>query len=180
MAALPQRTWPALEKTWSRLDRLYLYCGYLAAFCMVCIFVVTMVQIAGRAVGYNPRGLTSYAGYLMAASAFLAFAHTLNKGAHVRIELFLSMMGRFRIIAEWFSFLVSTIIATWLTYFAWAMVYYSYILNDVSTEMDATALWIPQSSMAIGITMMAICVVDHSLRLVLTGDHGIQSAPDAL
>jgi TRAP-type C4-dicarboxylate transport system permease small subunit len=179
--ALPQsRKWPALENIWSRLDRLYFYCGYLAAFCMVCIFVVTMVQIAGRAVGYNPRGLTDYAGYFMAASAFLALAHTLNKGAHVRIELFLSMMGRFRIVAEWLSFALSTIIASWLSYYAWSLVYWSFKLGDMSQGLDATPIWIPQLSMAVGITLMAVCVADHGLRLALTGDHGIQSAPDAL
>jgi TRAP-type C4-dicarboxylate transport system permease small subunit len=172
------RTWPTFEKIWSRLDRLYLYCGYLAAFCMVCIFAVTMLQIAGRAVGYNPRGLTDYAGYFMGASAFLALAHTLNKGAHVRLELFLSMMGRFRVAAEWFSFAASTVIATWMAYYAWSMVYWSYQLNDMSTGLDATPLWIPHSSMAIGITMLAISVADHGSRLILTGDHGIQTSPD--
>jgi TRAP-type mannitol/chloroaromatic compound transport system permease small subunit len=180
MAALSQRTWPALEKTWSRLDRLYLYCGYLAAFCMVCIFVVTMVQIAGRAVGYNPPGLTDYVGYFMAASAFLAMAHTLNKGAHVRIELFLSMMGRFRIAAEWFAFGATSLIASWIAYYAWSLVYWSYKLGDVSQNLDATALWIPQTTMALGITLLALCVIDHSLRLVMTGHHAISSAPDVL
>jgi TRAP-type C4-dicarboxylate transport system permease small subunit len=180
MATLPKSTWPACEKIWSRLDRLYLFCGYLAAFCMVCIFAVTMVQIAGRAVGYNPRGLTDYVGYFMAASAFLAMAHTLNKGAHVRIELFLSMMGRFRSVAEWFAFAVTTVIAIWLAYYSWSMVAWSYSLGDMSQGLDATPMWIPQSTMAFGFTMMALCVVDHALRMILTGDHGIQSAPDAL
>jgi TRAP-type C4-dicarboxylate transport system permease small subunit len=170
----------SMQKIWSRLDRLYLYCGYLAAFCMVMIFVITMLQIAGRAVGFNPRGLTDYAGYFMAGSAFLAMAHTLNKGAHVRLELFLSMMGPRRIFAEWFAFAVTTVIAVWLSFYSWSLVYWSFNLGDMSQGLDATPIWIPQSSMAFGFTMMAICVVDHGLRLVLTGDHGISSAPDVV
>ncbi len=180
MALLPKRHLPSFQNLWSRLDRLYLYCGYAAALCMVCIFAVTTLQIVGRAVGYNPHGLTDYVGYFMAASAFLAMAHTLNKGAHVRIELFLSMMGRFRIVAEWFAFAVTTVIAIWLSYFSWSMVIWSYELGDMSQGLDATPMWIPQSTMAIGFSMMALAVVDHMLRMILTGDHGIQSAPDAL
>jgi TRAP-type mannitol/chloroaromatic compound transport system permease small subunit len=180
MASMPKRHFPVLQKLWSRLDRLYLYCGYAAAFCMVCIFVVTTFQIIGRAIGYNPHGLTDYAGYFMAASAFLAMAHTLNRGGHVRIELFLSMMGRYRIVAEWIAFFITSAIAIWLSYFSWSMVLWSYQLGDLSQGLDATPMWIPQSTMAIGFSLMALSVVDHTLRMIITGDHGIQSAPDAL
>ncbi len=162
------------------MDRLYLYCGYLAAFFMVLIFAVTMLQIIGRYVGFNPRGLTDYVGYFMGASAFLSFAHTLNRGVHVRIELFLAMLGRYRHWAEKFSFLLSTMIAFWLAYYSWAEVYWSYALGDISQGLDATPLWIPQSSMAIGLSLLAIAVTDHGLRLVITGDHGIETAAEAL
>jgi TRAP-type C4-dicarboxylate transport system permease small subunit len=165
---------------WKKLDRLYLYCGYLAAFFLVCIFLVTMLQVATRLVGINIRGLTDYAGYLMAASAFLAFPHTFNHGAHIRIELFLSMMGRFRRMAEWSSFIVSAAIAVWLAYFAWSMVYWSRALNDISQGLDATPIWIPQVSMAVGLSVLALAVIDHGLRLILTGDHGLPTSPDAL
>jgi TRAP-type C4-dicarboxylate transport system permease small subunit len=170
----------ALARIWGLMDRLYLYCGYLAAFFMVCIFAVTMLQIVGRYVGFNPRGLTDYVGYFMGASAFLAFAHALNRGAHVRIELFLSMMGRYRNWAEKLSFAISSIVVFWLAYYAWMEVYWSYALDDISQGLDATPLWIPQLSMALGLSLMAIAVADHGLRLIISGHHGIQSAPDAL
>jgi TRAP-type C4-dicarboxylate transport system permease small subunit len=164
----------------SRLDRLYLYCGYLAAFFLACIFLTTILQVASRLLGMNITGLTDYAGYFMAASAFLAFPHTFNRGAHIRIELFMSMMGRFRIVAEWFSFIASSAIAVWLAYFAWSMIYWSRALNDISQGLDATPIWIPQMSMAIGMSIMAICVIDHGLRLIITGNHELPASPDAL
>lgn len=139
-----------------------------------------MLQVASRLVGINIRGLTDYAGYLMAASAFLAFPHTFNHGAHIRIELFLSMIGRFRRVVEICSFIVSAAIAMWLAYFAWSMVYWSRALNDISQGLDATPIWIPQLSMAFGLSVLAIAVIDHSLRLMFTGDHGLPTSPDAL
>lgn len=171
---------PNLQPVWKQLDRLYLASGYLAAFCMVCIFALTMAQIAGRLVGQNLSGITDYAGYFMAASAFLAFAHTFNRGVHVRIELFLSMLGQYRYWAEKLCFLCSTAIAVWFSYYCWTMVYWSYVLGDVSQGLDATPLWIPQLSMAVGASLLALAVADHGLRLVLTGDHGIEAAPDAV
>lgn len=170
----------ALDGVWQIMDRLYLYCGYLAAFFLVCIFLTTILQVCSRLLGINIRGLTDYAGYFMAGSAFLAFAHTFNNGAHIRIELFMSMMGRFRKFAEWLSFFASAAIATWLAYFAWSMLYWSRALNDISQGLDATPLWIPQLSMAIGMTVLAICVIDHGMRLLLTGDHRLPASPDAL
>jgi TRAP-type C4-dicarboxylate transport system permease small subunit len=170
----------ALDGVWRMLDRIYLYCGYLAAFFLVCIFLTTMLQVASRLARFNITGLTDYAGYFMAASAFLAFAHTFNQGAHIRIELFLSMMGRFRRVAEWSSFIISAVIALWLAYYAWSMVYWSYALNDISQGLDATPIWIPQLSMALGFSVLALAVIDHSLRLILTGDHKLPASPDAL
>ena len=169
-----------LDGVWKKLDCLYLYCGYLAAFFLACIFLTTILQVASRIAQINISGLTDYAGYFMAASAFLAFAHTFNQGAHIRIELFMTMMGRFRRYAEWFSFISSAAVAIWLCYFSWSMVYWSRQLNDISQGLDATPIWIPQLSMAVGLTLLALCVVDHSLRLLLTGQHQLPASPDAL
>jgi TRAP-type C4-dicarboxylate transport system permease small subunit len=180
ITAEPLRQPVRIEKIWNMLDRVYLYAGYLAAFFMVCIFVITMLQIFGRLVGYNPRGLTDYAGYFMGASAFLAFAHTLNRGSHIRIELFLSVMGPARPIVERLSFILSALIGLWFSWYSWSMVYWSYKLGDISQGMDATPIWIPQLSMAIGISLLALSVADHGLRLILTGDHQLPAAPDAL
>lgn len=184
--AAPRRTFEgakanmAFIRLWRGLDHLYLLCGYLAAFSMVCIFALTMAQIAGRLMGFGLRGSTDYAGYFMAASAFLAFAHALNRGTHVRIELFLSMLGRRRAAAESLCFLISTAIAVWFAYHCWTFVYWSYALGDISQGLDATPMWIPQLTMAVGASLLALAVADHGVRLLLTGDDGIAPGPEAL
>jgi TRAP-type C4-dicarboxylate transport system permease small subunit len=163
-----------------RFERLYRFSGYLAAFFLFCIFATTLLRMGSRAVGVNLRGLTDYAGYFMAASAFFALAHTFNHGSHIRIELFLSMMGRFRVWGERLSFLCASLVSLWLAYFAWSMVYWSRKLNDIGQGLDATPLWIPQLSMAMGLTLLALAVLDHSIRLVLFGQHEVPASPDAL
>jgi TRAP-type C4-dicarboxylate transport system permease small subunit len=163
-----------------KFDKLYLVSAYLAAVCLFAIFATTMLQVATRLIGINLRGLTDYAGYFMAASAFFAFAHTFNHGSHIRIELFLSLMGRFRKWGERLSFICASVAGLWLAWFAWSMIYWSFKLNDISTGMDATPLWLPQLSMSLGLTLLAFAIVDHTLRLFLLGDHQLPAAPDAL
>jgi TRAP-type C4-dicarboxylate transport system permease small subunit len=164
---------PVLRVIRRSLDALYLTSGYLAAASMIAILVLTLAQIAGRWAGINLRGASDYAGYFMASAAFLAFGHALNAGSHIRIELFLSMLGRFRIIAETLALALSTAIAAWFAYHCCLMVYWSYKLGDISTGLDATPLWIPQSTMAVGSVFFAVAIADHFLRLVFTGAHGI-------
>lgn len=43
----------------------------------------------------------------------------------------------------------------------------------MSQGQDATPLWIAQLPMAIGAVLLAICFVDHLVRLLATGRHGI-------
>ena len=159
------------------LDALYLWSAYLAAASMAMILVITMAQIFSRYAGINIRGLSDYAGYFMAASAFLAFPLALNRGAHVRIELLLGLMGRFRHCGEVIAFGISAAIASWFAYYASAMVYWSWKFGDISTGLDATPLWIPQCAMAFGATLFAVAAADQFLQLLWTGAHTI--APSA-
>lgn len=160
------------------MDRVYTASGYLAAFCMIAIFVLTMVQMVGRYVNFNPQGLTNYVGYLTGATTFLALAHTLNRGAHVRVTLFLTLLGRYKFFAELVGLAVSAGIGVWFSWYCWTTVYDSYQFGDLSEGLDATPLWIPQLSMAIGFTLFAIAVCDHLIRLMVTGHTGIASHED--
>lgn len=155
------------------LDRLYLWSGYLAAASMVAILVITTVQIATRYAGINIRGLSDYAGYFMAASAFLAFPLALNRGAHVRIELLLGVMGRLRHVGELVAFAASALVASWFAFYSCKMVYVSWQYGDLSTGLDATPLWIPQCAMAFGMVLFAVAILDQFLQLVFTGEHSI-------
>jgi len=46
----------------------------------------------------------------------------------------------------------------------------------VLAAVDAMPLWIPQIPMAVGTVMLAVCFVDHLVRLVFTGSHGIRDS----
>jgi hypothetical protein len=55
---------------------------------------MVLLSIVGRQLHFHLPGTDAYAGYLMAAAGFLALAHTLKKGEHIRVTLLLSARAR--------------------------------------------------------------------------------------
>jgi TRAP-type C4-dicarboxylate transport system permease small subunit len=144
------------------LDRLYDAAGYLAAFFMVGILAMVLASVLGRMVGFNLRGSDAYAGYAMAAASFLALAHTLRRGEHIRVNLFLERFnGRFRRPLELWSHAAGIFFCAALAWFSVRLVWQSRAFNDISQGNDATPLWIPQIAMAVGAVVLFIAMVDE-------------------
>ena len=150
------------------LDKVYLWSGYSSAASLCLILFVTLAQIVTRYLGINLPGISTYAGYLMAASTFLGLAHALTQGSHIRIETISKLFGNGRVYFDLFAFAVGSIIAVWFAWFSCNMVHTTFVLQDVSTDLDATPLWIPQATMAVGTVIFAIAMVDNFLTLLLT------------
>src|SRR5262245_45557459 len=120
------------------LDTLYDAAGYLAAFFMVGILAMVLASVVGRMAGFNLRGSDAYAGYCMAAASFLALAHTLRRGEHIRVTLFLDRFGgRFRRPLEIWSHVAGAFFCAVLAIFSARLVYVSKQFNDISQGNDA-------------------------------------------
>ena len=138
------------------LDRLYAAAGVIAALCLIAILVVIVLQMGARWLLIPFPGSSEYAGYLMAASSFLAFAYALNSGAHIRVSLMLTALGERRWWGELWCFLIGTAITTWLAWFALRGTWMSWRWKELSQGLDATPMWIPQLSMSAGTVLLAI------------------------
>lgn len=155
------------------LDFLYALGGAIAAAFLVAILVIIVLQMLARWTGQVFSGATDYAGYCMAAASFFGFAYALNHGAHIRVSLVLSALGRHRWWGELWCFGIGAVIATFLARYAVKGTYWSWKLNEISQGLDKTPMWIPQLAMAAGSVLLAVCFWDHLVRLVATGRHGI-------
>jgi TRAP-type C4-dicarboxylate transport system permease small subunit len=156
------------------LDGLYDGAAALAALCMVGLLVMVLASVVGRQLAFNLPGTDAYAGYLMAAAGFLALAHTLKRGEHIRVTLLLNALGgaRRRALELWAlgaALALATLTAGYSVRLAWQ----SHAFNDLSTGNDATPLWIPQLGMAVGTLVLAIALLDE---LVLEW-RGLRVAP---
>jgi TRAP-type C4-dicarboxylate transport system permease small subunit len=153
----------------SWLDRLYDACGAIAALFLLILLVVIVLQMAARWSGQQFPGSTDYAGYCMAAASYFALAYALNRGAHIRVSLLLSQLGRWRRPGELWCVGISAALACYFAYYAVKGVHVSYQLNDISQGQDATPLWIPQLVMAIGGSVFALALVDRFLQVAFGG-----------
>jgi TRAP-type C4-dicarboxylate transport system permease small subunit len=157
------------------LDKLYLAAGIIGAVCLVAILCVIVAQMVARWSGVAFPGSSEYAGYLMAASSFLAFAYALNHGAHIRVSLMLTALGRHRFWGELWALVIGTAASSYLAWFAVKATKWSYKLHDVSQGQDATPIWIVQIPMAFGAVLLAICFFDNLVTLILTRRDNIGS-----
>jgi TRAP-type C4-dicarboxylate transport system permease small subunit len=134
---------------------------------MVGILLMVLASVVGRLAGFNLRGSDAYAGYCMAAAGFLALAHTLKRGEHIRVTLFLErFQGRLRRPLDLWCHAVGTFFCAVLAIFSVRLVWTSRAYNDISQGNDATPLWIPQIAMAVGACLLLVAMLDDFVTLV--------------
>ena len=118
--------------------------------------------LTGSAIGLTIPSYADFTGFLLAAASFLALAHTLREGAHIRVVLLVSRLPEkmHRLVEIWclgFGLAVTL-------YFAWytaLLTYESYTYNDLSPGMIAVPIWIPQIAMLFGLIVLAVALVDE-------------------
>jgi TRAP-type C4-dicarboxylate transport system permease small subunit len=144
------------------LDGLYDGAAWLAALMMIGLLVMVLLSIAGRQLHFHLPGTDAYAGYLMAGAGFLALAHTLKRGEHIRVTLLLqALTGRARRVIEIWSLSVAVLLSAAFAFYAVKLSWQSRVFNDISTSNDATPLWIPQLGMAIGAVLLTVALIDE-------------------
>jgi TRAP-type C4-dicarboxylate transport system permease small subunit len=144
------------------LDLLYDSAAGLAAVAMVLLLAMVLLSIVSRQVGFNVPGIDAYAGYLMAAAGFLALAHTLKRGEHIRVTLVLGALhGAARRRLEIWALAAATLLAMLFAAYSCKLAWQSHVFHDISTSNDATPLWLPQLAMAAGTLVLAIAFVDE-------------------
>ena len=151
------------------LDALYDGAAWLAALFMIGLLAMVLLAIVSRLLHFHVPGTDAYAGYLMAGAGFLALAHTLKRGEHIRVTLLLArLQGGARRGLEVWALAAATALAALFAFYSVRLAWQSRQFHDISTGNDATPLWIPQLGMALGTTILLIAFIDE-LVLELRG-----------
>jgi TRAP-type C4-dicarboxylate transport system permease small subunit len=162
------------------LDALYDGAAWLAALAMVGLLAMVLLSIVSRQLQFHVPGTDAYAGYLMAAAGFLALAHTFKRGEHIRVTLVLARLrGTARRALEVWSLAAGSLLAALAAFYSVRLSWQSHQFHDISTGNDATPLWIPQLSMAIGSVILLVAFVDE-LVLELRGRRAHTTPDEAL
>jgi TRAP-type C4-dicarboxylate transport system permease small subunit len=152
------------------LDALYLGAGYLGGIFLVAIFVIMLSLSAGRPLGFDIPAGDDFTAWCMAASAFLALAHTFRSAELIRMELVIDRLhGRTRQIVEIGCTTIGTVAVCYFAWYAIDMTWTSWTFNDVSQGVIAVPLWIPQSAMALGLGLLAVAFIDELVHVIFGG-----------
>jgi TRAP-type C4-dicarboxylate transport system permease small subunit len=159
------------------LNALYDGAAWLAALSMVGLLAMVLLTILSRQMGFHVPGTDAYAGYLMAAAGFLALAHTLKKGEHIRVTLLLGrLQGGARRAMELWALAAAAALAGLFAWYSARLAWQSRLFNDISTGNDATPLWIPQLAMAAGTLVFLVAFVDELVQAA-TGRRATEDQP---
>ena len=112
----------------------------------------------------------------MAAASFFAFAHALNRGAHIRVSMLLNAVGpKVRRVLDAWCFAIGSGLGWYFSYYAIKATYWSWKFHDVSQGQNATAMWIPQCAMVVGSIIFAIALTDHLIHVLIYGNNRIET-----
>jgi len=165
------------------LDRLYLASGALAAVFVAAICAIVLLQVGLNAIdktavffGSRPIGLVipsyaEFAGLFLAAASFLALAHALRHGAHIRVSLVIGRLGgsRKKAVELWAVFVGGCLSAVFTVYM-FNLVHDSFRFGDVSVGLVRYEIWIPQLALALGLLILTIAFVDEYLSILRGND----------
>jgi TRAP-type C4-dicarboxylate transport system permease small subunit len=158
------------------LDAMYRWAGYLAAVFLIMILGFVSLQMVSRWGGEIIIGAPDFTGYCMAAASFLALPYALNSGSHIRVNLLLNALGRYRKYGEIWCWAVASYLTFLFARYAIKLTYESYRWNDISQGQDAWPLWIPQMSMVVGTVLLAVCAFDNLVTTLFTGKDNMRSS----
>jgi TRAP-type C4-dicarboxylate transport system permease small subunit len=162
------------------LDALYDGSAWMAALFMVALLVAVLLSIVSRQLHFHVPGTDAYAGYFMAAAGFLALAHTLKRGEHIRVTLLLSTLkGGAKHGMEIWALAAASALSALSAFYSGRLAWQSHAFNDISTGNDATPLWIPQLAMAAGTVILTIAFIDE-LVLELRGRRVVLTSGEAM
>jgi len=163
------------------LDWLYAASGYAAAAFIVGITGLVAAQvflnladkldsfIFGRALGLTIPSYASFTGFFLAAASFLALAHTLRSGGHIRVSLVTQLFPpKAQRVSEGISLLFGLSISGYATYYVFGLVMDSLKYGDRSSGMVSVPIWIPQVPVLVGLAILTIALADE-LVTVLRG-----------
>lgn len=132
----------ALRPLQRAADKIYLGSGVVAAGFMLTILLLIVAQMVARWSNLTFPGSTEYAGYAMAATSFLALAHALTRGAHIRVSIFLNISPRIGLVLDGFAMWIGALTATYFARYAIKTNIFSKILNDRTQGQDFVPEWL--------------------------------------
>lgn len=146
------------------------YIGNRIAIAILLIMVLLItVDVIGRYFFSRPTYVADeLSGYFLVVIIFLSLAQTQKKGKHVISTALTSRLPPSK--RKWLEISTSVLSLAFLAWFAWrtaVAAYQSYVLETVTITTLHTPYWIPQLLLPIGLSMFALQLTVHIVKLIM-------------
>jgi TRAP-type C4-dicarboxylate transport system permease small subunit len=150
------------------LDWVYRAAGALAGVFLVAICAIVTAQIVARQLEMIIPSADQFAGFCLAATSFLGLAYSFRAGSHIRVTLFTQALSGLP--ARLMLILALAVAAAISGLLAWEtiqMVIQNFERGEVTSGLVPVRLWIPQSGMAVGVTLFAVAIIEDLVGAIL-------------
>lgn len=171
-----------MDKFVSVLDSILAFANRISALCIFGMAALVLAEIFARsALDYSIKLVWETGSYLLAASWFLAAGFTLRTGGHVRISI---LTNKLPAAAARIVDIIATMGGTIICSIVWAAILQLFIdsikFNKASFTPMQTPLWIPQSFVVIGATLLLLTMIVRLCLLLLKKEPDLPFASDEL
>ena len=160
-------------KNWR--GRLAMACGYISAFAVAGMMLITVLDVLLRAVvNYPIRGTLEIVELLLAASFFLALPATFLRDEHIVVDMIDRKAGPRGVdVLKRIAALVSVFLLAMLAWQGWIAAQDTLVFNDVTADLAIPRIyyWAPVLVGLIGSILAALAMVSST---------GGASAPDTI
>jgi TRAP-type C4-dicarboxylate transport system permease small subunit len=140
--------------------------AFLSALFMGIIVALIMVEIILRSI-FNVSTLVAseFSGYMLVAVVALGLGYTMQHRSHIRITIFWDRFSdTWKRRADIILASLSAAICLFFLYYSVLMVYETYSLGMEADTISETPLWIPQTSIPIGLFLLFLQLVALIIR----------------
>ena len=148
------------------VDRVGTMAMVVSALAVAAMAALVTVEVLGRSLAsVSTLVADEMAGYLLVVLTFFGLADSLRAGAFIRVEFVDQWLGagaRRRL--EAVLLVVALAYTVFVAWEFWRLTAQSYRFGSTSLQVSRTPLWIPQTCMAVGTSILALQLVAATLR----------------
>ncbi|MFA5400484.1 MAG: TRAP transporter small permease [Dehalococcoidia bacterium] len=157
------------------IERLSVAGLWIASIGVLIMFVIVFIEIVVRKVFETSIYISQdYSGYMMAICLALPLGMLVRRRGHIKVDV---IFTRFPPKVKYYFDLAFLIIMLCygiaLTYICYGLARDSYDLKAVSIDLSHTPLWIPQSTLVIGVGFFVITSIFEIYKMLFMRSDGI-------
>ncbi len=163
----------------SPFDPIYKFTGMLAVTAMAAIAAIILADVALRQFGGQIKSSDDFAGFALVATGILGLGPTYRHGDQIRVGLIIDKLtGKSRKLVEMVVLAIAIIMVGWATWWIGRFVYDSWRFHEVSQGLVVIPLWLPQSTMVLGLGVLLLALCEDLYRLLTGGSPSYMATPE--